>query len=106
MGLCFPKECSKQEVSDFTHDLIKGYAEGVGWGNVTIDYHMASQYDANQTSDSSAGLTGFGAILLIAGGLMAVGTFFEMSTCGDKPEFKGDDHGQALYEAGKFRRLA
>lgn len=45
MGLCFPKQCTKKEVSFYTHDLIKGYAEGVGWTNVEITYHMASNYD-------------------------------------------------------------
>ena len=42
MGLCFPKECSASDVKYYTHDLIKGYAEGVGWTNVAVDYHMAS----------------------------------------------------------------
>lgn len=31
MGLCFPKQCKEEEVRDFTEDLIKGYAEGIGW---------------------------------------------------------------------------
>jgi hypothetical protein len=31
MGLCFPKQCTPDEVSYYTSDLIKGYAEGVGW---------------------------------------------------------------------------
>lgn len=42
MGLCFPKQCTKEEVEYFTHDLIQGYASGVGWSNINIDYHTAS----------------------------------------------------------------
>ena len=42
MGLCFPKQCTQDEVSYFTSDLIKGYAEGAGWTNVEVSYHMAS----------------------------------------------------------------
>jgi hypothetical protein len=44
MGLCFPKQCSIEEVRGFTEDLIKGYAQGVGWtdaqggSDITIDY--------------------------------------------------------------------
>lgn len=45
MGLCFPKQCTVDEVRDFTSGLITGYAEGVGWKNVQIDYHPASVYD-------------------------------------------------------------
>jgi len=46
MGLCFPKQCKSEEVRDFTESLIKGYAEGVGWTNISVDYHLASQSDA------------------------------------------------------------
>jgi len=47
MGLCFPKQCTKQEVRYFTSELIEGYAKGAGWENVQIDYHMASQFNDN-----------------------------------------------------------
>ena len=33
------------DLFDFTEDLITGYATGVGWTNVKIDYHPASVYD-------------------------------------------------------------
>ena len=45
MGLCFPKQCTVDEVRYFTQDLIVGYAEGVGWKDVKVDYHPASVYD-------------------------------------------------------------
>jgi len=45
MGLCFPKRCTKEEVVGFTKELIQGYAEGVGWKNVTVDYRTSSKDD-------------------------------------------------------------
>ena len=42
MGLCFPKQCTEQEVRGYTEELIRGYAEGIGWTGVTVDYHRAS----------------------------------------------------------------
>jgi len=51
MGLCFPKQCTLDEVRYFTEELIRGYAEGAGWTGVSVDYHAASQYDDEQTSN-------------------------------------------------------
>lgn len=48
----------------------------------------------------------FGAVFMIAWGLVAVGTIVELTGCGDKPELKGKDEAELLYEAAKFRRLS
>jgi hypothetical protein len=51
MGLCFPKQCTKDEVIGFTKELIQGYAKGVGWTGVNgkedvdVEYSMSSQLD-------------------------------------------------------------
>jgi len=105
MGLCFPKQCTAEEVSYFTKDLIKGYAEGVGWTNVNVSYHMASQYDSEQTNDLMSGVYGLGGALFVAIGLMLTGTVIEMTRFGDRPEVSAPEMENALYEAGKFRRL-
>ena len=105
MGLCFPKQCSQDEVAYYTNDLIKGYAEGVGWQNVVVDYHLASEYDDEKASETQPGTYIILAILLIAILLMLVGTCVEMSRCGDRKEVSDEADAQILYEAAKFRRL-
>ena len=52
MGLCFPKQCTMDEVRYFTEDLITGYATGVGWTDVSVEYHDASNYDLAQTDET------------------------------------------------------
>ena len=105
MGLCFPKQCTSEEVSYFTSELIKGYAEGIGWENVSIDYHLASQYDDKQIEENKAGIGAFGVMMMITCGLVGVGTIIELSSIGNRDEYKTEDMLQPLYEASKFRRL-
>ena len=45
MGLCFPKECTVDEVEYLTKDLIIGYAKGIGWENPKISYYAATAND-------------------------------------------------------------
>jgi FlaG/FlaF family flagellin (archaellin) len=52
-----------------------------------------------------SGIYGIGGVLFVAVGLMLAGTIVEMTTFGDKPEVSAPELEQALYEAGKFRRL-
>ena len=54
----------------------------------------------------ASGTIVFGAVLLLAWGLVCAGTFVELTGCGDKPELKGKDESGLLYEAAKFRRLS
>lgn len=89
----------------YTQDLIKGYAEGIGWSNVSVNYHLASQYDEKYVEEKQSGLIIFGGLLAVALGLVAVGTLVEISTIGDRPEYKTEDMIQPMYEASKFRRL-
>lgn len=107
MGLCFPKQCTEPEVRAFTEELIKGYASGAGFtGGIEVDYHLASKFDETQTDSMSAGAVIFFAIVGVALILMGIGTCVELSSCCDKPDFKGDEEAAAaLYEASKFRRL-
>ena len=42
MGLCFPKQCSLDEIKYFTNDLIYNYAVGVGWSNISVEYSASS----------------------------------------------------------------
>ena len=48
MGLCFPKQCKIDEVRYFTEELITGFAQGVGWEDVKVDYRAASKEDELQ----------------------------------------------------------
>lgn len=50
MGLCFPQTCTVEEIRGITEDLIKGYADGIGWSEVSVSYHRASEYDQTQAS--------------------------------------------------------
>jgi hypothetical protein len=94
------------EVRYFTEDLITGYATGVGWSEVSVDYHDASNYDATQTDmlNPNNGTIIFGCILLTALALVGFGTLLEMTTVGDSEEMKRTENKDALYEAAKFRR--
>ena len=103
MGLCFPQQCTKEEVMFYTHDLIKGYAEGVGFSNVELEYTMSSAYATQAMEEKASGTYGIVGIVLIGFGLMGIGSIIEMTTIGDKPELK--EHAKELREAGKFRRL-
>lgn len=105
MGLCFPKQCSIDEVRYFTSDLITGYAEGVGWTNVKIDYHPASVYDLAQTDTTSGGAIVFGIVIATAFLLAGAGTLVEMSSFGDRKDIDAMEDKAALHEASKFRRL-
>jgi hypothetical protein len=49
MGLCFPKQCTLEEVQFFTKDLIFNYATGVGWTNITVEYNAVSNDVDNQS---------------------------------------------------------
>ena len=106
MGLCFPKQCTLDEVRYFTEELITGYATGVGWTEVSVDYHAASNYDLAQTDTTKTGTIIFGCVLVTALLLVVVGTFIEMTTIGDTDEMKRSENKDALYEAAKFRRMA
>ena len=66
---------------------------------------MASNYDAAQSSTIQQGTFGFVGILLAAGALCVLGTTVEMSTWGDKKEFKSGENSELLHEAAKFRRV-
>lgn len=44
MGICFPKQCSLQEIQNRFDDTIKSYAVGIGWTNVEVSYHDASKF--------------------------------------------------------------
>lgn len=105
MGLCFPKQCTLKEVEDFTSELISGYATGVGWENVKVEYHDASKYDAAQTETLASGTVLFGVTMLLALCLAAVGTTIELTSIGDRQDVKDDIDSNILYEAAKFRRL-
>jgi hypothetical protein len=105
MGLCFPKQCTLDEVRYFTEDLIKGYATGVGWSDVSVEYHPASNYDQTQTSEMQNGTKAFGCIIATAFLMVATGTLIEMTTIGDIDEMKRSKNKDALYEASKFRRV-
>ena len=85
--------------------MIKGYAEGVGWENVSIDYHAASNFDLAQTDTTSTGAILFGIILALAFLFAGIGTIVEMSSVGDNRDITGMDDKPALHEASKFRRL-
>lgn len=106
MGLCFPKQCTLDEVRYFTEDLISGYATGVGWTDVSVDYYAASNYDLAQTNETQNGTIVFGCMIVTALILVAVGTFIEMTTVGDTDEVKRTENKEALYEAAKFRRMS
>jgi len=54
----------------------------------------------------ASGTVIFGAVLFVAWGLVAAGTFVELSGCGDRLELKGKEEAELLYEAAKFRRLS
>lgn len=104
MGLCFPKQCSLDEVRYFTEDLINTYATGVGWQDVNIAYVAASNDNQQQSQLSVGALI---TILIIIIGLLISGSsmFVELSTLGDKHQLKEPQKAELLYEASKFRRL-
>lgn len=110
MGLCFPKQCSKEDVEGKMNGLIEGYSKNAGWDNVKITYTASTVESDDIRESSSKGLIGLlavlGAILLLA----ALGTLVEVSTCGDQDEYKGGDEdgdkaAEKLAEAALFRRV-
>lgn len=58
---------------------------------MTVKYHLASQYDDNYVKEKQSGLIGFGGLLLVVVGLVGIGTLVEISTIGDRPEYKTED---------------
>jgi len=93
------------EVEGYTSELITGYAEGIGWTNVKLQYHPASQHDALQTEKTSTGivvLAGIMGLVLIA---VMVGSCIEASTFGDREEVSNAVDADALHQAAQFRRL-
>lgn len=109
MGLCFPKQCTMDEVEGYTKELIKGYAEGIGWNNVVISYYAASDHDALQTvytdEKTSTGIVVLAGIMGLALIAVMVGSCIEASTFGDKEEVSNAVDADALHQAAQFRRL-
>ena len=108
MGLCFPKQCTLAEVEGYTKELIEGYAVGIGWSNVQLSYHAASDHDALQTAPENYSksalyvLAGIMGLALIA---VMVGSCIEASTFGDREEVSNAVDADALHQAAQFRRL-
>jgi len=105
MGLCFPKQCTMDEVEGYTKELIKGYAEGIGWKNVNISYYAASDHDALQTEKTSTGIVLLAGIMGLALIAVMVGSCIEASTFGDREEVSNAVDADALHQAAQFRRL-
>lgn len=82
MGLCFPSQCTVEEVDYFTRELIETYATGVGWQGVTVTYTAASKDNAEESKmTTGAAVT----LSLLALGLLVAlfGTGIEVGTIGD-----------------------
>jgi len=77
MGLCFPKQCSIPEIKDIMDELIIGFAQGVGWTNVSVDYDDSSKYADDSKSEMKAGAIIFGLIMAVAICLLVIGCTFE-----------------------------
>ena len=104
MGLCFPKQCTIDEVRSFTEELILGYASGVGWKDATVDYEAASVMNEKESAFTGSTFAVLGLIALILGAAGA-GTLVELSPLGDKEEYRDKQQAELLQEASKFRRL-
>lgn len=87
MGLCFPKQCTLDEVQFFTKDLIYNYAAGVGWTNITVEYNAVSNDVDSQSQMTTGSYITFG-ILAIAFFFVIIGNIIELSTCGDQESLK------------------
>lgn len=87
MGLCFPKQCTLEEVQFFTKDLIFNYAAGVGWTNITVEYNAVSNDVDNQSQMTTGAYITFG-ILALAFSFVLIGNIVELSTCGDQESLK------------------
>jgi len=105
MGLCFPKQCTTEDVRTYTEELITGYATGVGWTNVSVSYYAASKNDQETSSSVTSGAIAFAVILALGLGLAVLGILVENSTIGDRKDLKLQDKAELLYQASKFRRL-
>jgi len=77
MGLCFPKQCSEDEVRGFTEDLIKSYAEGVNWEDVKVDYVRSSNYDIHQVDKLTNGALVFMIIMGLCWVMVIIGIVVE-----------------------------
>ena len=88
----------------FTRELILSYANGVGWKDADVTYEASSV-----NNDLESGVSGGTIMVLILIGLAlgtaAAATLVELTTLGDKPEFKDKEQAELLQEASKFRRL-
>lgn len=110
MGLCFPKQCSKEDVEEKMSGLIKGYSKNAGWENVEVTFTASTIESDNIKEASSNGLYALLAVLGVVLLLAAVGTLIEVSTIGDLDEYKkgdedGDKAAEKLAEAALFRRV-
>lgn len=104
MGFCFPSQCNKTEVDNFTRELITTYATGVGWEDVSIEYVTASKNndeESKMTPGAVLVLSLLGLGLAVAGAAMAI----ELCSIGDQSELKEPEKAELLHEASKFRRL-
>lgn len=88
----------------FTEELITGYATGVGWRDVNVSY-TASSADNTKESSINAGTVVVLLLLALALGAAGAATLVELTTLGDRPEYKDKESAELLQEASKFRRL-
>ena len=87
----------------FTEELIKGYAQGVGWKDPKVSYYFASETDLKQTSTMTSGTKLMFVLILLSFLLAIVGTSVELTGLGDIEDFSTGSNGEALFHAAKFR---
>jgi len=100
MGICIPKQCSVENVTNAIEPLLVRYAKEANWENPTVTYVESWEYvhTESRTFDSTGKIVGisvFAALLL----LITIGSCIELTTIGDDPDYDKE----VLKELNRFK---
>ena len=100
VGVCVPKQCTVDEVTQAISPLLIRYAEEAHWQNPTVLFEPSWDYvhTESRTFDSTGKIVGvcIFALLILA---VAIGSCVEMTSIGDDPEYDKE----IIRELNKFK---
>lgn len=99
VGLCFPKQCSTDEIKAAMDPLFTRWGAASNWSNTNISYAASSDLVAEGRQDMTGGQVAALIISLLLIVLIVVASIVECSKIGDKKVKKKEE----LEDAGDFR---